>query len=74
MSKIEILKERGLIIETTKEYKLTQLGWYNYVNLLYYLSPKEEQRALIDTVQKSNLNNEYKNDLTFNCMKNLQGN
>jgi oxygen-independent coproporphyrinogen-3 oxidase len=41
----EILKA-GLIAEKPDRYELTQVGWYWYVNVMYYLTPKREQRLL----------------------------
>jgi len=40
------LTANGLIKETEKHLQLTQDGWYWYVNLMYYLSPKFEKDAL----------------------------
>jgi len=37
---------RGLVTEDETSYKLTRLGWYWYVNLLYYLSPESDQIKL----------------------------
>lgn len=45
-NKIRLLKEAGLIAETNSEYVLTKSGWYNYVNIMYYLQPATEQQAM----------------------------
>jgi oxygen-independent coproporphyrinogen-3 oxidase len=41
------LVEADLIKDVGDRYKITQLGWYWYVNLMYYLHP-EEDRDLLD--------------------------
>ncbi|MGV8921070.1 MAG: radical SAM protein [Pseudomonas sp.] len=44
--KIESLKMAGLLNESETEIALTKTGWYNYVNIMYYLLPKTEQQAM----------------------------
>ena len=43
--------EEGLIDENETSYKLTKKGWYWYVNLLYYLSPKSDKKELLNRIQ-----------------------
>jgi oxygen-independent coproporphyrinogen-3 oxidase len=43
---LEELKTNKLIEETQNQFRLTQIGWYWYVNLMYYLSPKFEKESL----------------------------
>ncbi len=43
---LQELIDAGLIEETSDEYKITQTGWYWYVNVMYYLIPKQEKRIL----------------------------
>lgn len=52
LARLEVAMKSGLIIEDTNSYKLTQLGWYWYVNLLYYLSPQSDQDKLIEYIGK----------------------
>lgn len=40
------LIDAKLIVEKADRYEITQTGWYWYVNLMYYLTPKNEQRLL----------------------------
>jgi len=49
--KILILKEYNLISEDAENYYLTQKGWNWYVNLLYFLSPSQEQQDLLDYIK-----------------------
>ncbi|MHC8412353.1 radical SAM protein [Pseudomonas sp. Hz4] len=44
--KITSLKAVGLISETETHFFLTKTGWYNYVNIMYYLQPVVEQQAM----------------------------
>ncbi len=46
MSALGELTDAKLITETPDRYELTQVGWYWYVNVMYYLTPKREQRLL----------------------------
>ncbi|MBD1903674.1 radical SAM protein [Trichocoleus sp. DQ-A3] len=43
---LQELVNAELIEETPDEYKITQVGWYWYVNIMYYLIPKHEKRIL----------------------------
>lgn len=44
------LTAEGLILEDAGEYRITELGWIWYVNMMYYLSPESDQRILDDFV------------------------
>lgn len=44
--KLTELIEEGLIQESDSCIKLTKLGWYWYVNMMYYLMPNEDQMAM----------------------------
>ena len=65
LKKLDILKECNLIIEDNDAYRLTQSGWYNYVNLLYYLSPKNEQAVLEKFIDDRYPEDPWKIDLRF---------
>lgn len=45
-SSLEYLIDLELVIDDGTTYKLSQDGWYWYVNLMYYLSSKNEQAAI----------------------------
>ena len=42
----------GLVAEAGDMLVLTQLGWYWYVNLMYFLSPGKEKRAIDDLIER----------------------
>jgi coproporphyrinogen III oxidase-like Fe-S oxidoreductase len=44
--KIILLKQVGLVTETETQYLLSKTGWYNYVNIMYYLLPAIEQQSM----------------------------
>jgi oxygen-independent coproporphyrinogen-3 oxidase len=44
--KLDHLKQEELLIENETELSLTKLGWYWYVNIMYYLMPKDDQQVL----------------------------
>lgn len=44
--KLDHLKREALIEEDDLTLRLTKLGWYWYVNIMYYLMPKSEQIAI----------------------------
>ncbi|MCW2903865.1 MAG: coproporphyrinogen oxidase [Streptosporangiaceae bacterium] len=48
--KLGRLIAEGLVVEDSEEYRITELGWYWYVNMMYYLSPETDQRILDDFV------------------------
>lgn len=43
LEKIHKIEDYGLIIESDSEYRVTKKGWYNYVNIMYYLMPQFEK-------------------------------
>ena len=63
--KLKRLMEKNLINEDNDNIWLTKDGWCNYVNLLYYLSPKCEQNALDEYIKNAGILNEFYNTLTF---------
>jgi oxygen-independent coproporphyrinogen-3 oxidase len=40
------LVDAGLVSEFHDSYKITLTGWYWYVNMMYYLSPRHEKRKI----------------------------
>ncbi len=46
MTKLEHLKQERLVEEDDTQLSLTKLGWYWYVNMMYYLMPKQDQMVL----------------------------
>ncbi|OBR54064.1 coproporphyrinogen-III oxidase family protein [Paraburkholderia tropica] len=46
IEKLGQLKEEGLVTETETSLSLTKLGWYWYVNVMYYLMPREDQLVM----------------------------
>jgi oxygen-independent coproporphyrinogen-3 oxidase len=46
LEKLEQLKQEGLVIDDGAHLSLTKLGWYWYVNIMYYLMPKEDQLVM----------------------------
>jgi coproporphyrinogen III oxidase-like Fe-S oxidoreductase len=48
--KLQRLVAEGLLVEDATEFRVTELGWIWYVNMMYYLSPEEDQRILDDFV------------------------
>lgn len=50
VDKLTRLVDEGLLLETPSEYRVTELGWIWYVNMMYYLSPEADQQILDDFV------------------------
>ncbi|RKS68238.1 oxygen-independent coproporphyrinogen-3 oxidase [Actinomadura pelletieri DSM 43383] len=50
LGRLNRLIDEELIVEDATEYRITELGWYWYVNMMYYLSPETDQRILDDFV------------------------
>jgi coproporphyrinogen III oxidase-like Fe-S oxidoreductase len=46
LAKLDALRGQGLLEEDATSWRLTKLGWYWYVNLMYYLMPAADQKAL----------------------------
>lgn len=46
LEKLAHLKQEELVVEDANSLTLTKLGWYWYVNIMYYLMPKEDQKAM----------------------------
>jgi len=46
LKKINTLIENKLLVETKDEFKITKIGWYWYVNIIYYLMPEDDQKIL----------------------------
>ncbi|SDB66389.1 oxygen-independent coproporphyrinogen-3 oxidase [Pseudomonas sp. NFACC23-1] len=46
LTKINHLKRAALLAESETQYLLTKTGWYNYVNIMYYLLPTKEQESM----------------------------
>ena len=48
--KLDRLVAERMLEEDANEYRITELGWIWYVNMMYYLSPETDQRILDDFV------------------------
>lgn len=44
--KLNRLVAEGMLEEDSDEYRITELGWIWYVNMMYYLSPASDQKVL----------------------------
>lgn len=51
--KLEKLIKLNLVKEYEKEYRLSEVGWLSYVNLLYFLSSEKDQKLLIELIEES---------------------
>lgn len=49
---IEELIDHGLVERTAFELRLTHEGWLWYVNIMYYLAPREERAALAGLIMR----------------------
>jgi anaerobilin synthase len=49
-SKLDQLVADRLLIEDADEYRITELGWVWYVNMMYHLSPESDQQVLDEFV------------------------
>ncbi len=63
--KIAELISLGMIEDNENTLNLTRIGWQNYVNLLFYLSPQREQNALLGYIKRANLYSEFAYSLDF---------
>lgn len=63
--KIAELISLGMIGDNENTLNLTRIGWQNYVNLLFYLSPQREQNALLGYIKRANLYSEFAYSLDF---------
>lgn len=52
LEKLSHLKREGMVIEDDTNMFLTKLGWYWYVNIMYYLMPKQDQLVMNSLVVK----------------------
>jgi oxygen-independent coproporphyrinogen-3 oxidase len=43
LEKLQTLKQEGMVIEDDTSLSLTKLGWYWYVDIMYFLMPKADQ-------------------------------
>lgn len=50
IGKLELLKQEGFVVESQNSMALTKLGWYWYVNLMYFLMPKADQLLMNSVV------------------------
>jgi coproporphyrinogen III oxidase-like Fe-S oxidoreductase len=46
LSRFAELLENKLIEESENSFKVTKLGWYWYVNMMYYMMPKPDQMIM----------------------------
>lgn len=44
--KLDSLVSEGMLEEDDNEFRVTELGWIWYVNMMYYLSPASDQKVL----------------------------
>jgi oxygen-independent coproporphyrinogen-3 oxidase len=51
VQKLGHLIEEGLLVESTDQLQVTELGWLWYVNMIYYLSSERDQRILDQLVK-----------------------
>jgi len=69
-NKLNELKDYNLIAINDSEIKLTKVGWFNYVNIMYYLLPEIEKERLEHFISL-NLDNKNKDlkevELLFNA-------
>ncbi|WP_254067870.1 radical SAM protein [Burkholderia sp. L27(2015)] len=56
LQKLRNLKDESLVTEDDVRFSLTKLGWYWYVNIMYYLMPKADQmvmnRLVVDRLKR----------------------
>ncbi|EJF82655.1 hypothetical protein [Bartonella rattimassiliensis] len=45
-SKLDVLLSNNLIVEDNDSWQLTKLGWYWYINIMFWLMPEEDQHIL----------------------------
>jgi coproporphyrinogen III oxidase-like Fe-S oxidoreductase len=50
--KLDQLVAERMLVEDRNEYRITELGWVWYVNMMYYLSPEADQYILDDFVTR----------------------
>lgn len=63
LERLQAVVERGLVVETPTQYRLTELGWLWYGNLLYYLSPNSEQKEIDSFIaENSDTKNRFMED------------
>jgi coproporphyrinogen III oxidase-like Fe-S oxidoreductase len=46
MTKLDHLKQESLVVDDGATLSLTKLGWYWYVDIMYYLMPREDQLVM----------------------------
>lgn len=54
LEKVNILKEKNLVVENENEFSLTKLGWYWYVNIFYYLMPEIDKKWILEFITEKN--------------------
>ncbi|WP_273285964.1 hypothetical protein, partial [Reinekea forsetii] len=50
LERIEQLVGIGLIRDESTHYRITKAGWYNYVNMMYFLMTQTERQCLDNIV------------------------
>jgi len=50
LERIEALVAIGLIQDESTRYRITKAGWYNYVNMMYFLMTQTERKCLDNIV------------------------
>lgn len=73
LTRLQEVIDKGLVEEDETHYRLTELGWNWYGNLLYYLSPNSEQEALDNYIDRgSKQKNRFMEDSNINLNYELQ--
>ncbi|MDP9729351.1 radical SAM protein (plasmid) [Alicyclobacillus sp. TC] len=52
LGRLQEVINRGLVYDDGTHYRLSELGWIWYGNLLYYLSPDTEQKAILNFIER----------------------
>ncbi|MDG4658574.1 radical SAM protein [Ectobacillus antri] len=67
LSRLEEVILEGLVIDDGTHYRLTELGWNWYGNLLFYLSPDSEQQVILKHIDRgSKVKNRFVEDCNIN--------
>lgn len=53
LQKLDRLVVEGMVVRDERFMRLTKLGWYWYVNIMYYLMPENEQQYVNGVIHRS---------------------
>jgi anaerobilin synthase len=56
LAKLDELIAEGMVLDLPDRYEITETGWTWYVNMMYYLSPADDQKILDDFVAERTRN------------------